>query len=92
MKTVWTLKTRCHVHKKMEKLNRDGYITMSLEVLAQSWPYLLVLFYLLTMAIVRVLHGHFRSQTALHNLLRDSKMRRNEYLKALDQRIEAHQA
>jgi hypothetical protein len=61
---------------------------MPIEVLQSTWPYLLVLFYLLVLAMIKTLLGHFRRETAVHNLLRESKLRRNEYLRELDARMQ----
>lgn len=63
---------------------------MPIEVIQSAWPYLLVLFYFLVMAIVKTLLGHFQRETAVHNLLRESKLRRNEYMHDLDERINSH--
>ncbi|MAX26239.1 MAG: hypothetical protein CMJ19_17220 [Phycisphaeraceae bacterium] len=60
---------------------------MPLDVLQSCWPYLLILFYMMVLAFIKTLLGHFRRETAVHNLLRESKTRRNEYLKELDQRM-----
>ena len=60
---------------------------MPIEVLQQAWPFLLFLFYMLILAFIKTLLGHFRRETAVHNLLRESKLRRNEYLKELDARM-----
>lgn len=60
---------------------------MPIEVLQHAWPYLLILFYMMVLAFIKTLLGHFHRETAVHNLLRESKMRRNEYLKSLDERM-----
>ena len=60
---------------------------MPLDVLQSCWPYLLILFYMMVLAFIKTLLGHFRRETAVHTLLRESKPRRNEYLKELDQRM-----
>ncbi len=60
---------------------------MSIELLQSVWPYLLILFYVLVVAMIKTLLGHFQRETALHNLLRESTLRRNAYLKELESRM-----
>ena len=60
---------------------------MPIELLQSVWPYLLILFYVLVIAMVKTLLGHFQRETAVHNLLRESTLRRNAYLKELESRM-----
>lgn len=63
---------------------------MPIDVLHQTWPYLLVLFYMMVVALIKTLLGHFKRETVVHDLLRESKLRRNAYLKELDARMHDH--
>lgn len=60
---------------------------MPIDVLHSTWPYLAILFYMMVLAMIKTLLGYFHKETSVHNLLRDSKMRRNEYLKELNARM-----
>ncbi|MBL4700873.1 MAG: hypothetical protein JKX85_06410 [Phycisphaeraceae bacterium] len=60
---------------------------MPIEILQSTWPYLLILFYVLALAMVKTLLGHFQRETAVHNLLRESTLQRNAYLKDLEERM-----
>lgn len=59
---------------------------MPKEVLMATWPVLLALTYIMAMSIMRVLAGHLRSNIAVHDLVRESKRRRLEYLNSLEAR------
>jgi len=58
------------------------------DVLKVTWPYLLVLLYLLVTCSMTVLGSYFRHAIRVHDLIRESKAKRLEYRKSLEDRID----
>ncbi len=50
------------------------------------WLVLLALFFMLAQMVVRVLYAHYMKHVALHDVIRQARLRRNEYLRDLMRR------
>jgi cell division protein FtsL len=63
---------------------------MTLEILAKTWPVLLLLVYVLLTCVLLVLAAHQKRTLSLHDHIRESKALRQRYLNALESKKASH--